>query len=229
MDGFGIPLSPERREGLDKFESILDMIRRLIESIPKPGSKSQSIFSGLRFRRESAQLKAELDRVYNGFLEKHYPRSSASRHESILEIASLSTQAAGIALDLPVLNVLKPLVGMAALICDRAKTVNTNRTAAIALAVRAQEVTTYIVDRATELHADRQPDGEGAVMKLRHTLRDIQAFLKTLQNHRKRSASWLFAVSDKERFAKYNYALDEALSVFSTSEVIETAGLVLLR
>jgi hypothetical protein len=47
------------------------------------------------------------------------------------------------------------------------QTVNTNRTAAIALAVRAQEVTTYIVDRATELHADRQPDGEGAVMKLR--------------------------------------------------------------
>jgi hypothetical protein len=118
----------------------LDMIRRHIESIPKPGSKSQRIFSGLRFRRESAQLKAELDRVYNGLvssahfpqlilislsfqLEKHHPCSSASRHTSILEIASLSTQAAGIALDLPVLNVLKPLVGMAALICDRAKVI----------------------------------------------------------------------------------------------------------
>jgi hypothetical protein len=120
--------------------STLDMIRRHIESIPEPGSKSQRIFSGLRFRRESAQLKAELDRVYDGLvssahlpqlilvssffqLDKHHPRSSASRHESILEVVSLSTQAAGIALDLPVLNVLKSLVGMAALICHTAKVI----------------------------------------------------------------------------------------------------------
>jgi hypothetical protein len=52
---------------------------------------------------------------------------------------------------------------------DSEQTVNTNRTAAIALAGRAQEVTTYIVDHATELHADGRPNinGEGALIKLR--------------------------------------------------------------
>ncbi|KAJ7088989.1 hypothetical protein C8R44DRAFT_751670 [Mycena epipterygia] len=140
VDGFGIPLPPERREGLDKFEGTHDMIHQHIESIPEPGSKSQRIFSGLRFGRESA---------------------TESRTGSSLQwpLVSLSTQAAGIALDLPVLNVLKPLVGIAALICHTAKVIiiqlcsehdlimnglNTNRTAAIALAGCAQEVTTYL-------------------------------------------------------------------------------------
>jgi hypothetical protein len=86
--------------------STLDMMRPHIESIPEPDSKSQRIFSCLKFCRDSAQLRTELDRVYNGLVssahlilisffqvEKHHPRSSASRHESILETASLSTQA----------------------------------------------------------------------------------------------------------------------------------------
>ncbi|KAJ7899773.1 hypothetical protein B0H13DRAFT_2029438 [Mycena leptocephala] len=228
QDGVGIPLSPERREGLDRFESTLDMIRRHIESLPQSGSKSQRVFSGLRFSRKCAHLKAELDRAYKALLEhlkKSPTLSSASRHESMLEIASLSTRFAGIACDVPVLNVLKPVLGMAALMCETAKTVNSNGAAATALAARARDVTNYVLDRAIELHADGQPTQE-AFSTLKLTLEDIQAFLKVLQNRRKRAGSWLLAVKDKERFAELNSALDGALAVFSTNENVGTARLV---
>jgi hypothetical protein len=49
------------------------------------------------------------------------PTSDASRNESILELISLSTRVAGAICDVPVLNFLKPMVGIAALICDTAK------------------------------------------------------------------------------------------------------------
>jgi hypothetical protein len=47
--------------------------------------------------------------------------SAVARNESILELVSLSTRVAGAICDVPVLNFLKPVVGIAALICDTAK------------------------------------------------------------------------------------------------------------
>ncbi|KAJ7891783.1 hypothetical protein B0H13DRAFT_2039004 [Mycena leptocephala] len=100
--GVDIPMSPERRESLERFERI----------------HTQSgirIFSSLTFRRKSAHLKAELDGVYKSLLHnRKNARCSTTQHDSI-------------ACDVPVLNVLKPVVGMAALICETVKVVNSAR------------------------------------------------------------------------------------------------------
>ncbi|KAJ7925120.1 hypothetical protein B0H13DRAFT_1976167 [Mycena leptocephala] len=126
--GVDIPMSPERRESLERFQSALDMMRRHIESIPQSGIR---IFSSLTFRRKSAHLKAELDGVYKSLLHnRKNARCSTTQHESFLGIATLGTRAAGIACDVPFLNVLKPVVGMAALICETVKVINSARLSA---------------------------------------------------------------------------------------------------
>jgi hypothetical protein len=94
--------------------------------------------------------------------------SAVARNESILELVSLSTRVAGAICDVPVLNFLKPMVGIAALICDTAKvtfrdtlltysidmacqSVQGNREASLDLAKHASIVTKCVVERASAL------------------------------------------------------------------------------
>jgi len=152
--------------------------------------------------------------------------SSASRTECILEIAILGTRAADAICEIPVLNMLKPAVGMVALICDTAKTVRSNRKAALELASHAQDVTNLIVDRATALYGDPKDGPVQSLAPLCRTLKDVHAFLKILQSRRWRVVPWLLATKDQDRFAELNSALDKALSLFSCSESIGTAEIL---
>jgi len=80
-NGANVPLSSELLHGLETFESALDMIRRLIESIPERDAKSHKFsFSALAFIRESTQLRAELDRNLRT-LVRHFILSTP-RHSS---------------------------------------------------------------------------------------------------------------------------------------------------
>ncbi|KAJ7878736.1 hypothetical protein B0H14DRAFT_1628416 [Mycena olivaceomarginata] len=112
-NGAGIPLSPERAQDLDQFESTLELIRRYIESVPKRSNKpSKFALSALTFRPESARLEAQLDRVYKSLTSKARTRA---RNECILEVATLGTRVAGAVCEIPLpgLNFLKPVVGLA--------------------------------------------------------------------------------------------------------------------
>jgi len=220
-NGDSIPLSPERRQGLDKFESILDLIPQHIESIPERGTKPPKFrVSDFTFRRESPRLKSELDRAYQSLTST---KLLAPRNECALEIANIGTRVAGAICEIPVLNLLKPAVGMAALICDTAKTVNGNRDAALALARHAEDVTTSIVERANIVsHGEGVAD---SLMALRLTLEDVQAFLELVQS-RRRVTSWILTGKDEDRFTELNRALDRALAVFSSSQIIETSAIV---
>ncbi|KAJ7318936.1 hypothetical protein DFH08DRAFT_1035313 [Mycena albidolilacea] len=123
-NGAGAPLSPERAQDLDQFESTLVLIRRYIESVPKRGNKpSKFALSALTFRSESARLEAQLDRVYQSLTSKAHTRA---RNEYILEVATLGTRVAGAICEIPLpgLNFLKPVVGLAVLICDTAKVIS---------------------------------------------------------------------------------------------------------
>ncbi|KAJ7878732.1 hypothetical protein B0H14DRAFT_2710661 [Mycena olivaceomarginata] len=215
----GLALSSEGKKALGEFESTLELIRRHIESVPERGNKPSKVkfgLSALTFRHESARLKAQLDRVYQSLTSKARTRA---RNECILEVATLGTRVAGAVCEIPLpgLSFLKPVVGLAVLICDTAKTMNGNNIAAVALAHHAEEVTHSIVERAErEQHGN---NNAASVDKLRLTLEEIQAFLEHLKS-RHRATAWLMAVKDKDRFAELNGALDRALVVFFSSQSI---------
>ncbi|KAJ7776689.1 hypothetical protein B0H14DRAFT_2964032 [Mycena olivaceomarginata] len=208
----GLVLSSEGKKALDEFESTLELIRRHIESVPERSNKPSKVkfgLSALTFRHESARLKAQLDRVYKSLTSKARTRA---RNECILEVATLGTRVAGAVCEIPLpgLSFLKPVVGLAVLICDTAKTMNGNSIAAVALARHAEEVTHSVVEGAEkEQHGN---DNAASVDKLRLTLEEIQA--------RRRTTAWLMAVKDKDRFAELNSALDRALVVFCSSQSI---------
>ncbi|KAF8201129.1 hypothetical protein K438DRAFT_638003 [Mycena galopus ATCC 62051] len=213
-DRADIPMSAERKKGLEEFERILELIRRHIESIPERGTKFPKFgLSGLSLLRESRRLQAELDQAYKNLTSKAF---AAPRNECVLEIATMCTRAASALSDIPMPGVsfLKPVVGMVGLICDTAKTVNGNRAAALALARHAKDVTNSIVEKAS--HGGKDAD---SVATLRLALEEVQTFLELLQS-RRRVASWILAVKDKDRFTELNGALDRALAVFCTSQSI---------
>ncbi|KAJ7916183.1 hypothetical protein B0H13DRAFT_2658448 [Mycena leptocephala] len=214
--------SPEFLLGLERFESALDMIRRHVESIPEQGTKPRKLsFSALAFLRESACLQAELDRNYRSLLElskNPTTLSSASRNECILEIATFGVRAAGAICDIPGINFLKPVFGM---------TVHGNRKAALALADHAKTVTHSIVDRTVVLYGEAEPENVHSLAPLCRALEQVQAFLETLQNRRWRGKSWVLAMKDQDRFTELNSALDKALAVFTSSEIIDTKAEVL--
>ncbi|KAJ6562542.1 hypothetical protein B0H19DRAFT_99459 [Mycena capillaripes] len=128
----------------------------------------------------------------------------------MIEIATIGTRAVSAICDIPGLNFLKPAVGMVGLICETAKTVNSNGVAARALASHAQDVTNSVVNRATALHGGKHGD----LTTLCRALDEVQGFLQLLR-HRPRIKSWIFAAKEQERFAELNSALERALAVFS--------------
>ncbi|KAJ7028798.1 hypothetical protein C8F04DRAFT_48970 [Mycena alexandri] len=149
-NGVDQQLPPQVLEGLEKFESALVAIRSHLESIPEGNTKARKLrLSALAFRFKSARLQADLSRVHKALVKTSTkPKSSASRGECILEVASVGIRLAGAVVELPVANFLKPLVVIAASICETAKVVDSNREAAIALAGHAQNVTNSVVGRA---------------------------------------------------------------------------------
>ncbi|KAJ6524389.1 hypothetical protein DFH09DRAFT_1096077 [Mycena vulgaris] len=219
-----VALSPDISQFLDIFEQKLDAIRRHIEQIqPVGSSKVAKLLRRIRFKGESGRLKAELEDCLQALLtldSTHSVLAEPSRSECVLEVISLSTRAAGAVCEAPGLSYLKPVVGIAALICETAKTVKSNRDAAVELAGHARTVTTCIVDRASAMSTNN--DGT-ALEALKLTLKEIQSYLILLAKPRRRLRPWIFANQQKERFVQLNAALDKALAMFSATKILSTA------
>ncbi|KAJ7779054.1 hypothetical protein B0H16DRAFT_1500950 [Mycena metata] len=236
-NGVDAHLPPKVLERLDRFErsisisvviikylplpSTLVAIHNHIESIPTESTKARKLrLSALAFRLKSEHLQRKLSVVHKALMKiSAKPQSSASRNERILETVNFTTRVAAAIVEIPVLNLAKPVVGMMALICDTAKVVNSNREAAIELAEHAKNVTNSIVARAT-------PGDENSLEVLRGTLDKIQKFLDVLKRRRGGVISFVLAAKDKDQFATLNLALGQALQVFTSSQTIETADLV---
>ncbi|KAJ7603056.1 hypothetical protein DFH06DRAFT_1488309 [Mycena polygramma] len=208
---------------LNNLESVLDKIRQHIETIPEQGAKSQKIVVAIKFLRETMHLKKELDAACKALIEhpKKQAARGASRTECLIELTSIGTRAAAAICDIPApgLALGKTPCAMVGLICETAKTVKSNHTAAEALARHAQNLTNSIVNRL-----GIRTQGE-SLMELHRALQQVQKFLDILQN-RRRVTSWIFAMKDKEHFVELNSALDGALQVFSASENIGATGIV---
>ncbi|KAJ7028799.1 hypothetical protein C8F04DRAFT_1117992 [Mycena alexandri] len=222
-NGVDQQLPPQVLEGLEKFESALVAIRSHVESIPEGNTKARKLrLLALAFHLKSARLRAELIQAHKALVKmsvKH--KTSASRKECVLEAISFTTRAAGAIVEIPVLNVLKPVVGMTALICDTAKVVNSNREAAIELAEHAQNVTNSIVKCVNPMTRN-----EDSLEVLHRALDKIQKFLDALKRCRGGVLSFVLAGKDKEKFATLHLALDRALQVFTSSQAIKAVEIV---
>ncbi|KAJ7485591.1 hypothetical protein FB451DRAFT_61011 [Mycena latifolia] len=218
-------ISSEILQSLEGFEQKLDAIRRHIEQMPVQSGKKAKLLLGYKFKQETSRLKKELENhLYDLLAMSNTLSPGLSRRECVLELVSLSTRAAGAICEAPILNFLKPVVGITALICDTAKCVKSNRDAAADLAKRASAVTKCIVDRMSAMDSPSAADNEDAVEALKLALEDIQAYLAFLGKPRRRLAPWVFANQEKDRFVQLNSALDKALAMFSAAEIVSTAA-----
>ncbi|KAF8201140.1 hypothetical protein K438DRAFT_1965665 [Mycena galopus ATCC 62051] len=96
---------------------------------------------------------------------------AAPRNKYVLEIATLATRVASALCDTILgVNFLKPVVGMTV-------TINGYRAGALALARHAEEVTNFIVEKAS--NGEKDADSAAA---LRLALEDVQAFLKLVKS-----------------------------------------------
>ncbi|KAJ7439342.1 hypothetical protein FB451DRAFT_149388 [Mycena latifolia] len=216
-----VPISSDILQSLEIFEQKLGAIRRHIEQMPVRSGKKAMLLVGYKFQRETRRLKAELENHLYALLAMSNTLSpSASRSECVLELVSLTTRAAGAICEAPVLNFLKPLVGIAALICDTAKCVKGNHDAAADLAKHASIVTKCIVDRASAASAT---GNEEALEALKLALEDIHLYLTFLGKPRRRLAPWVFAYKEKDRFIQLKGALDKALAMFSAAKILSTS------
>ncbi|KAJ7704147.1 hypothetical protein B0H14DRAFT_3029048 [Mycena olivaceomarginata] len=210
--------SSEVVHALHTFERTLDMIIHHIQPITGHATGSpRPRFSSFHFLRESAHLKAELNRAYEHLLQSSKQSAIAAAfivpNDGALEVATLTTQAVGIVCEFPILNVLKPVALMAALICDRARTAQSNHKAALLLAVHSTFPST------TSTRGEHAED-ENSMRPLRLVLGEIQAFLEHLQKRRRPIAGWIFAKRDEDRFKDLNDRLDRLLIMFIGNQVV---------
>ncbi|KAJ7256308.1 hypothetical protein C8J57DRAFT_1473004 [Mycena rebaudengoi] len=205
------PVPPEFLALLDAYERILDDIRRHIENAQISTNKRGNLFSR---HMSSSRLKNELKNQLKTMLRGGQPAPPTSR-ENTVEILSVSLRASAAICEAPPLNFLKPIVGLAALICETAKTAKSNRDAAEELAKRAISVTNCVVERAskTEIFLDTNEDALNGPWKT-----SIPMFLEK----RRRAMSWMLATQEKDRVAQLNAGLDRALSLFMTTCVLSS-------
>ncbi|KAJ7479828.1 hypothetical protein FB451DRAFT_1239934 [Mycena latifolia] len=219
-----VPISPNMHQSLEAFEQKLDAIRRHIEQMPIRTGKKTKLILRYKIKQETRRLKAELEsHLYDLLAMSSTPSLGPSRSDCALEVVALSTRAAGAICEAPVLNFLKPVVGIAALICDTVKSVKSNHDAAIDLAKHASITMRCIVERASAINGASANDG-AALEVLKLTLEDIQLYLAFLGKRRRRLAPWIFANQDKDRFVQLNDALDKALAMFSATKTLSTAA-----
>ncbi|KAJ7245291.1 hypothetical protein C8J57DRAFT_1476515 [Mycena rebaudengoi] len=147
-----------------------------------------------------------------------------TRRENAMEILSVSLRASTAICEAPPLNFLKPIVGIAVLVCETAKTVRSNRDAAEELAQHAINVTNCVVERASENQIFSNTN-EDALNSLKGALEDVHSYLMFL-NKRRHAISWLLAAQEKDRVTQLSAGLDRALSLFTTTCVLSSNELV---
>ncbi|KAJ6512888.1 hypothetical protein C8R45DRAFT_1206837 [Mycena sanguinolenta] len=220
------PLSEDIVRNLERVELKMDEIRRAIEHMPLR-SKGKLV-KDFTFTREIRCLKGELKVLINALLEStHQFHAVECKGISPIELANLSIRAASAVCEAPVLNFLKPVVGIVEIISETAQTVRSNRQAALQLAAHSTLVTRSIAEHAAAAGMDGSaaPNGESLVA-LTSALESIHLYLGDLQKPhprlRRRFASWIMANKEKDRIAEFSQGLDKALALFTTTNVLTT-------
>ncbi|KAJ7274671.1 hypothetical protein C8J57DRAFT_1714498 [Mycena rebaudengoi] len=179
------PVPPEFLALLEAYERILDDIRRHIESAQISTNKRGNLISR---HMSSSRLKNELKNQLKTMLHGGQLALPTLR-ENTVEILSISLRASAAICEAPPLNFLKPIVGIAALIFETAKTAKSNRDAAEELAKHAINVTNCVVERAWN-NGTVSETNEDALNILKRILEDVHSYPIFL-NKRRRAMSWI--------------------------------------
>ncbi|KAJ7256314.1 hypothetical protein C8J57DRAFT_1650756 [Mycena rebaudengoi] len=192
------------------------MVTGHIENAQISTNKRGNLFSR---HMSSSRLKNELKNRLKTILHGGQLAPPTLR-ENTVEILSVSLRASAAICEAPPLNFLKPIVGLAALICETAKTAKSNRDAAEELAKHAINVTNCVVERAWK-NGTVSETYEDALNILKGILEDVHSYLIFL-NKRRRAMSWMLATQEKDRVAQLNAGLDRVLSLFMTTCVLSS-------
>ncbi|KAJ7364478.1 hypothetical protein DFH08DRAFT_950054 [Mycena albidolilacea] len=211
-----LPPSPDNVQKLAPFQKQLEEIRRCIEEMPTR-SKSKVLMSHI-FDLETHRLKSELKRISKVLLDSIV---RISEGECIMEVLSLSIDAVGAVCDAPVLNALKPILSIVAMICDRAKSMKSNHEAVLELAKHSRLVAKSIINHAATQDISTAGHVE-ALAALESALEDIRVYLTALQKPRHCLMSWIMVNYEKDRTVQLNRALDEALALFTSATAVST-------
>ncbi|KAF7374564.1 hypothetical protein MSAN_00341000 [Mycena sanguinolenta] len=210
-------LSPETLQDLTRIEAKLDEMRRVIEHT-SPRSKKGKLFKHHTFGREMCRLERELKSLVNALLkDAHKLTAVESSGISPAELANLTIRTASAICEAPVLNFLKPVVGVAETISETAQTVKSNRKAALQLAAHSKLVTRSIAEHAATIGSAAASNDE-ALASLNSVLSEIRSYLGYLQKpprRRDRVVSWIMANKEKDRIQELNRGLDKALALFA--------------
>ncbi|KAJ6512863.1 hypothetical protein C8R45DRAFT_1153244 [Mycena sanguinolenta] len=207
-------------QSLERIEAKLGEIRRVIEHLPSKGK----LIKDFSVNRETNRLKKELKAFVDTHLKgTHNIPAAASKGISSMELANLTVRAASAICEAPVLNFLKPVVGIAEIISETARTVKSNRAAALQLASHSSMVTKSIVEHAArlELNESATPSNDQGLIALKSVLESIHLHLGDLQKPR-RFRSWIMANKEKDRIDEFNKGLDRALALFTSTNVLST-------
>ncbi|KAJ7245299.1 hypothetical protein C8J57DRAFT_1524433 [Mycena rebaudengoi] len=167
-----------------------------------------------------SDYRHELNIRIKRLAERPSPLAIPTHADNAVEILSVSLRASTVICEAPPHNCLKPIIGIAGLICETAKTAKSNRDAAEELAKHAIDVTSCVVDLASK-NGIVQGTNEDALNILKSALEDVHSHLIFLRK-RRRAMSWMLAAQEKDRFAQLNAGLERALSFFTTTCVLSS-------
>ncbi|KAF7374568.1 hypothetical protein MSAN_00341400 [Mycena sanguinolenta] len=221
-----LPFAAEAIQNLERIEVKLDEIRRAIEHLPR-ASKRGKLPKYFSSARETSRLKKELKTLVNELVLKGTHKLSTTELMGIspMEVTNFTIRTATAICEAPVLNFLKPLVGIAEIIAEIAQTVKSNRAAALELASHSSMVTKAVIEHTTALGLDVSSCNGEALVVLTSALENIHLYLTDLQKPRRRRdrlTSWIMANKEKDRIVELNQGLDKALTLFATTKVLNT-------
>ncbi|KAK7006134.1 hypothetical protein R3P38DRAFT_1701188 [Favolaschia claudopus] len=222
-------LSPEIAEDLKLYVEKLDDIRRTFKqmALQRKSPVKWVIFLSTILARKNAELqrsKAEMKKILhrvNATIQKPSAAKHLSRSDCALEIVSLGTKTLSAISEAPGLNLLKPALGAVSTICDQAKLVRRNKEAALELARHSSAVIQSLVDH-TDAFDVSGPTNTHDFEEVGAVLQDIQTYLTTLSKPRRRLLIWIMADQEKDRISRLESALDKALALFTSVNVLET-------
>ncbi|KAF7374559.1 hypothetical protein MSAN_00340500 [Mycena sanguinolenta] len=219
-----LPFSTEITQILKRLEAKLDEFRRAIERMPRRtrGKLFKKFVFALQAHRLQNELKALVEALLKGTDKIPTAESTGT---SAMELTNLTIRVAAAICEAPVLNFLKPVVGIVEIISETAQTVKSNRAAALELAAHSNMVMRSIAEQATTLGLDGPPTDSEALVALKSHPTSSRRLAETSPPSR---SPYVLdnGKQKKDHIDEFNQRLDKALALFPSTNVPSTQAKV---
>ncbi|KAJ7675454.1 hypothetical protein B0H17DRAFT_1140224 [Mycena rosella] len=203
----------------------------------EPGGPGTSIKAPVRQPSELSRNRFTLFRKKEVVAQETQPASAPSEQperrpsRSALDVTAFTAKMLLAACDVPVLNILKPVAGLADLWLQQTQAVRNNKEAAARLERKAAHVADLVI-RSVAL-------GSVVGEKLEEILRTLEEIalysdsidptvcisdpkFKFASNSKRKLKSWLLATQEQDRIESLDARLDDALAIFTAATNLST-------